>query len=85
MRKQSFFSALKEKIGDLAFRIFCWSIEMTEEQYITALANEATRGYLEAAEQSKQEDGDYCDCKPYPTEVIRDGVWLCSYCYRPRC
>ncbi len=39
---------------------------------------------IHALQQSVQADGDYCTCKPYPVEVIRDGVWLCSYCYRPR-
>ena len=46
-------------------------------------AKEILVRYL-AAQQSVQSDVDYCTCKPYPVEVIRDGVWLCSYCYRPR-
>ena len=68
MGKQSFFSALKEKVGGLAFRVFCWSIGMTGEQYITALSNEAVRGYLEAAEQSLHlTDGSLRDLLANPT------------------
>jgi hypothetical protein len=29
-------------------------------------------------------DKDTCNCNPAPDEIIMDGLWLCSYCYRPR-
>ena len=35
----------------MLFDIFCQSIGMTGEEYITGLSSEAIRGYLEAAEQ----------------------------------
>lgn len=35
----------------MLFDVFCQSIGMTGEEYITGLSNEAVRGYLEAAEQ----------------------------------
>ena len=34
----------------MLFDVFCQSIGLTCEEYITGLANEAIRGYLEAAE-----------------------------------
>lgn len=34
----------------MLFDVFCQSIGMTGEEYITGLSNEAVRGYLEAAE-----------------------------------
>lgn len=48
MGKQSLWSRVKELIGGVAFDVFCWSIGMTQEQYITAISQEAIRGYLDA-------------------------------------
>ena len=72
---------------EIAFKIATKSLEVlglnVSAETLWVLV-EAIQPILETAQQSAQADGDYCTCKPYPHEVIRDGVWLCSYCYRPR-
>lgn len=73
----------KEKIVEI-IREETWVEVDSSRVYGIEEAAEKVLQAIEAAEQSVQSDGDYCTCKPYLVEVIRDGVWLCSYCYRPR-
>lgn len=48
MGKQTFFQWVKEKIGGIGFRVFLWSIEMTQDEYISAIAQEGIDGYLDS-------------------------------------
>ena len=40
MGKQSFISKLRELFGGVAFKIFLWSIRMTQDEYLNAIAIE---------------------------------------------
>jgi hypothetical protein len=40
MGKQTLCGAIKEFIGHIAWRVFLWSISMTDEQYLEAIKND---------------------------------------------
>ena len=39
---------------------------------------------IKAAQQNAELGEAYCTCKNKPDEKNLDGVWVCSYCFRPR-
>jgi hypothetical protein len=43
MGKQSFLSRLKEWIGGIGFRVFLWSINCTQDEYLDMVIEDARR------------------------------------------
>jgi hypothetical protein len=56
MGNRSFWKELKLRIGAVAFGIFTWSIEMTDEEYFDAIY-EQEKGLKEKTDE--QEDSDF--------------------------
>ena len=40
MDKQSFFNNIRQLLGRIAWRVFLWSIKMTQEEYIAEILRE---------------------------------------------
>ena len=52
MGKQSLLDRVREWIGGVAFRVFLWSIRMTQDQYIDAIVEEAwSEGRIQKEQQ----------------------------------
>ena len=48
MGKQSSFAVVREWIGGIAFRVFLWAYNMTNEEYLAEVYEEAAREYKSA-------------------------------------
>jgi hypothetical protein len=48
MGKETFGDKVRSIIAGIGWRVFLWGIKMSEDEYITAIAQEGIRGYLEA-------------------------------------
>jgi hypothetical protein len=46
MAKQTLWSRIRQWIGGIGFDVFCWSIGMTGERYVTTIATEGIYGYF---------------------------------------
>ena len=52
MGKKSMLDSVREWIGGVAFRVFLWSIRMTQEKYIDAIVEEAwSEGRIQKEQQ----------------------------------
>lgn len=47
MDKETAWQWIKEKIGGIGFRVFLWSVGMTQDEYLAAIEQQGVMAYLD--------------------------------------